>query len=145
MAQSRPPGPLGMNLSFAKIATNGLGLAPPLNRRSRRGASPPGPVGLHLTWVPLVAAPGAVVPGPAPSTGKALIVVGTGHDGIKKGVRYSSDAHFDQAIRDLFAPHVAGLTVTLKHVKSAKEMKDLIESDTWEVVAYFGHGVENQM
>src|SRR5262249_40534149 len=29
--------------------------------------------------------------------------------------------------------------------KSAKEMKELIESDTWDVVAYFGHGVENQM
>ena len=145
MALSRQPGPIGINLSFAKITTDGSGLAPHIGRRARRGASSPGPVGLHVAWVPLVGAPGAVVPGTTPSNGRALIVVGTGHDSVKKGVRYSDDAHFDQAIRDLFAPHTAGLTVTLKHVKSAKEMKELIESDTWEVVAYFGHGVENQM
>jgi hypothetical protein len=145
MAQSRRPGPLGMNPGLAKIVTVSSGLASHNGRRSTRGVNPPGPVGLHLSWVPLVGAPGAVVPSPTSGKGQALIVVGTGHDGIKKGVRYSDDARFNQAILDLFAPHTAGLTVTLKHVKSAKEMKNLIESGTWEVVAYFGHGVENQM
>jgi hypothetical protein len=77
--------------------------------------------------------------------GKALIVVGTGHDDLKRGVRHSDDKHFNQAILDFFAPHTKGMNVTIRHVKSAKEMKQLIAGGSWDLVAYFGHGVVNQM
>jgi hypothetical protein len=87
------------------------------------------------------------VPEPATrqSSKKALIAIGTGHDGIKKGVRLNSDKYFDQSARNSFAPYTKGHDVHLVHVDSAKEMRDLIEGGTWNVVLYFGHGVENQM
>jgi len=118
----------------------------PLGNVPGGGAREPGPIGLHVWNSPIFAAPNTVAKAVnAASAGKALIVVGTGHDDLKKGVRYPDDKNFNQAILDFFAPQTKGLTVTIKHVKSAKEMKQLIASETWDVVAYFGHGVVNQM
>ena len=129
--RSRVPGPLGTNIVGAGV-------------RSRGGL--PGPVGLNVWSAPIFAAPGAVAKvANTGSGGRALIVVGTGHDDLKKDVRYPDDKHFNQAILDFFAPHTKGLTVTIKHVNSAKEMKRIVADGPWEVVAYFGHGVVNQM
>jgi hypothetical protein len=106
------------------------------------GGRVPGPIGRTL-WQK-----NSTLPEPAAtksSKPKALIVLGTGHDGIKKGVRLNSDKYFDKSARDSFAPYTKDHEVTLVHVDSAKEMRELIEGDTWNVVIYFGHGVENQM
>src|SRR5262249_13763457 len=40
-----------------------------------------------------------------------------------------------------FAALVKDHDVTLEHVRSASQMKALIESGTWDVVVYLGHGV----
>ena len=146
MTQARIPGPLGQspNSNTIEEPSNGLSVRP--GRRAPHGDTPPGPVGLHIWNAPIFAAPGAVAKVTnTGSGGKALIVVGTGHDDLKKNVRYPDDKHFNQAILDFFAPHTKGLTVTIKHVNSAKEMRDLIANGSWDVVAYFGHGVVNQM
>jgi hypothetical protein len=58
-------------------------------------------------------------------------------------VRLKGDDYFDKAARSSFAPYTTGHDVTIKHVQSAREMKQLIEGSTWDVVIYFGHGVEN--
>jgi hypothetical protein len=83
--------------------------------------------------------------GPPSAQPKALIIIGTGHDAIKQGVRLKSDTYFDQAARAAFAAYTSSHAVTLQHVDSAQGMRALIERGTWDVVIYFGHGVENQM
>ena len=139
MTQARIPGPLGQR-------TGGEAISIHPGRRLPQGDSPPGPVGLHVWNAPIFAAPNSVVKNVnTGSGGKALIVVGTGHHDLKRGVRHSDDKHFNQAILDFFAPHTKGMNVTIKHVKSAKEMKQLIARGSWDLVAYFGHGVVNQM
>lgn len=74
---------------------------------------------------------------------KALIVLGDGHDHIKQGVRLRSDTYFDKAAEASFAPYTKDHAVTIVHVTSAQHMKQVIEGGTWNVVIYFGHGVEN--
>jgi hypothetical protein len=146
MTQARIPGPLGHSPNNDVIETRSKGLSLRPGRRAPEGDRPPGPVGLYVWSAPIFAAPGAVAKVTnTGSGGKALIVVGTGHDDLKKGVRYPDDKHFNQAILEFFAPHTKGLSVTIKHVTSAKEMRDLIANGSWDVVAYFGHGVVNQM
>ena len=120
---ARTPGPL-------LIPTDGV------------GARAPGPIGTTL-WQKDSTLPAKTAT--KSSRNKALIILGTGHDSIKKGVRLKSDQYFDKAALGSFAPYTKDHDVTLVHVNSAKEMKDLIEKDTWNVVIYFGHGVENQM
>ena len=146
MTQSRIPGPLGRTPDADTIEARTIELSLRPGRRAPQADSPPGPVGLHIWSAPIFAAPGVVAKVTnTGSGGKALIVVGTGHDDLKKDVRYPDDKHFTQAILEYFAPHTKGLTVTIKHVNSAKEMKRLIAEGSWELVAYFGHGVVNQM
>jgi len=145
MTQARVPGPLGQTPD-GKLDASDSGSVLHLGRRVPYTSRSPGPVGQHIWSAPIFAAPGAVAKVTnTGSGGTALIVVGTGHDDVKKGVRYSDDKYFDQAILDFFAPHTKGLNVTIKHVTSAKEMRDLIANGFWDVVAYFGHGVVNQM
>jgi hypothetical protein len=134
MAQSRIPGPVGLN------QLNALNPGP----HPTGGRAIPGPIGLWFAPDDPTTSSGGGS-GSASSKLKALIVIGAGQDGIKKGVRLSGDEYFDKSARNSFAAYTANHDVTLKHVTSAKEMKDLIESDTWDVVIYFGHGVENQM
>ena len=146
MTQARIPGPVGRSSDGEAIEPRTIGLSLRPGRRAPQADSPPGPVGLHVWNSPIFAAPNTVAKAVNTAAGgKALIVVGTGHDDVKKGVRYSDDKHFDQAILDFFAPHTKGMNVTIKHVKSAKEMKQLIAGESWDLVAYFGHGVVNQM
>lgn len=111
------------------------------------GGRAPGPIGRTL-WdkqAPSPAPAAEVAAANQSSNPKALIVLGTGHDGIKKGVRLKTDDYFDKAALVSFAPYTKGHDVTIKHVKSAAEMKQLIGDGTWDVVIYFGHGVENEM
>ena len=146
MTQARIPGPLGGTPEGEAVEPRVIGPAMRPGRRPPQGDRPPGAVGLHVWSAPIFAAPGAVAKVTnTGSAGKALIVVGTGHDDLKKDVRFPDDKHFNQAILDFFAPHTTGLNVTIKHVTSAKEMKQLIAGGTWDLVAYFGHGVVNQM
>ena len=145
MTQARIPGPLGLTPDGGLNASNS-GAVLRLGRRVPYTNRSPGPVGLHIWSAPIFAAPGAVAKVTnTGSGGKALIVVGTGHDDLKRGVRHSDDKHFNQAILDFFAPHTKGMDVTIRHVQSAKEMKQLIAGGSWDLVAYFGHGVVNQM
>lgn len=58
-------------------------------------------------------------------------------------MRLKSDDYFDRAAQTTFAPYLTGTKVTIKHVNSAKEMWQVIAGGTWDVVIYFGHGVEN--
>jgi hypothetical protein len=134
MAQSGIPGPLGLNQLEA--------LNP--GHHPTKGRAIPGPTGLRFGPDDTTSSPNAGS-GSASSKPKALIVIGAGQDGIKKGVRFNSDDYFDKSARNSFAAYTADHDVTLRHVSTAQEMKDLIESDTWDVVIYFGHGVENQM
>ena len=146
MTQSRIPGPLGGSPDADTLEARAIGISLRPGRHSPQADSPPGPVGLHVWNSPIYAAPNSVTKAVnTASGGNALIVVGTGHDDLKKGVRHSDDKHFNQAILEFFAPHTKGMNVTIKHVKSAKEMKQLIAGGSWNLVAYFGHGVVNQM
>jgi hypothetical protein len=146
MTQSRIPGPLGQTPDADTLEPRSIGLSLRPGRRAPHADTPPGPVGLHVWNSPILAAPNTVAKAVnSGAGGKALIVVGTGHDDLKRGVRHSDDKHFNQAILDFFAPHTKGMDVTIKHVKSAKEMKQLIAGGSWDLVAYFGHGVVNQM
>ena len=146
MTQARIPGPLGQSPNGDAIEERSIGLSLRPGRRAPHGDRPPGPIGLYVWNTPIYAAPKSVAKAVnTGSGGKALIVVGTGHDDLKRGVRHSDDKHFNQAILDFFAPHTKGMNVTIKHVKSAKEMKQLIAGESWDLVAYFGHGVVNQM
>ena len=100
----------------------------------------PGPVGRTLwqkTGAPDVKAT-------SQSKSRALIVIGTGHDDLKKGVRFKADSFFDKAALNSFAPYTKGQEVKLVHVTSAAEMK-VIEGGPWDTGDLFGHGVENQM
>jgi hypothetical protein len=142
MAQARIPGSVGLkrnNLpAGARVLPNALGPGP----HSTKGGAAPGPIGLRLWQEDPTASPKA---GPTSSKPRALIIIGTGHDSIQKGVRLKGDTYFDKAALASFAAFTPSHDVTLRHVKSAKEMKELIEGGTWDVVIYFGHGVENQM
>jgi hypothetical protein len=141
MVQGRIPGPLGLQrrnagggvLAFPNVVDPGP--------QSTKGGAVPGPIGLYAWRDDPTASP----TGTTSAKPKALIIIGTGHDSIKKGVRFKSDDYFDRAARSSFAAYTPSHDVTLKHVDSAKEMTTLIESATWDVVIYFGHGVENEM
>jgi hypothetical protein len=141
MAQSRIPGSAGLNRNMATAHARDLpnALVP---RRSTKGGSAPGPIGLRLWQEDPGASPQG---GPTSPKPKALIIIGTGHDSIRSGVRFKDDSYFDKAALSSFAAYTPSHDVTLRHVKSAKEMKDLIAGGTWDVVIYFGHGVENMM
>src|SRR5918994_1014005 len=146
MTQARIPGPLGHSPNSDAIETRSKEMSLRPGRPGPQGDRPPGPIGLHVWKGPIYAAPNSVAKVVnTGSGGKALIVIGTGHDDLKRGVRHSDDKYFNQAILEFFAPRTKGLSVTIKHVTSAKEMKQLIASELWDVVAYFGHGVVNQM
>lgn len=138
MAQFRVPGPIGFDGGgFHRGSVGRTDLLGPASGEQ------PGPIGRTL-WQKQ--SPG---PSPAPTTkaarGRALIVIGTGHDGIKKGVRRKGDDWFDKAALGSFGSFTTGLDVKLVHVDSADAMKAAIENGPWDVVVYFGHGVENQM
>src|SRR6187455_1672721 len=99
MTQARIPGPLGQSTDGAEIEARSTGLALRPGRRSPHGDKPPGPIGLHVWNSPISAAPNSVTKAVNnASGGNALIVVGTGHDDLKRGVRHSDDKHFNQAI-----------------------------------------------
>jgi hypothetical protein len=134
MAQSGIPGPTGLNQIKALY----------LGHHPTKGRAVPGPTGLRFGPDDQTTTSN-VGSGSPSSKPKALIIIGAGQDGIKKGVRFKGDDYFDKAAHNSFAAYTADHDVTLRHVSSAQEMKDLIESDTWDVVIYFGHGVENQM
>lgn len=141
MAQFRMPGSLGFKYALPpSFTTRARDLD--VQARHPKGGVIPGAVGRTL-WQKQSNAPAPVAT--KTSSPKALIIIGTGHDGIKKGVRLKSDTYFDKAAHTSFAPYTKGYDVTLKHVESAQEMKRLISGDKWDVVIYFGHGVENQM
>jgi hypothetical protein len=142
MAQARIPGSLGLERNKAPAGARDLPNVLGPGRHSTKGGAAPGPIGLRLWQEDPTASPKA---GPTSSKPKALIVIGTGHDSIKKGVRFTGDTYFDKAALASFAAYTPSHDVTLRHVKSAKEMKELIEGGTWDVIIYFGHGVENQM
>jgi RHS repeat-associated protein len=79
---------------------------------------------------------------PSGLDGTALIIIGAGPEEISKGMDPSKEA-FDKAVTGMFAQQTKGLRVTIKHVKSASEMTQLIRSGSWNTVAYFGHGFDN--
>jgi hypothetical protein len=141
MAQGRIPGSAGLNRNNATARARDLpnALVP---GRSTKGGAAPGPIGLRLWQEDPAASPQG---GPTSPKPKALIIIGTGHDSIRSGVRFKDDSYFDKAALSSFAAYTPSHVVTLRHVKSAKEMKELIAGGTWDVVIYFGHGVENMM
>jgi hypothetical protein len=99
MTQARIPGPLGGTTNGDTIEAPPAGLALRPGRRTPQGDRPPGPIGLHIWSAPIFAAPGAVAKVTNTGSGsKALIVVGTGHDDLKKGVRHTDDKHFNEEI-----------------------------------------------
>lgn len=141
MAQSRFPGPIGLDgLLLENGAHHGSGVTG-LDIPGTKGGAIPGGVG-HTLWQKQSDLPASSPPTKS-SSPSALIIIGTGHDHIKQGVRLKSDDYFDKAAQTTFAPYLTGAKVTVKHVSSAKEMKDVIAGGTWDVVIYFGHGVEN--
>lgn len=141
MVQSRLPGPIGLDgLLFENGLHHQAGVRG-LDLPASKGGALPG--GLeHTLWQKQSDVPSST-PAVKSSTPSALIVIGTGHDHIKKGVRLKSDDYFDRAAQTTFAPYLNGAKVTVKHVSSAKELKQVIAGGTWDVVIYFGHGVEN--
>ncbi len=139
MTRARLPGPLGSIAADTGLDPESEPWIGETDSSTHRGAR--GPVGLQLN-LPVFAAPNLGKTGGAKS--RALIVIGTGHASIKSGVRLKSDKYFDKAALTSFGPYTKGHSVTLRHVNSAAQMKKLIESDSWDVVIYFGHGVENQ-
>jgi hypothetical protein len=141
MTAGRVPGPLGAGHDgiandFLTNRVHRIG-----SGATRQGAVP-GPLGQHFY---ADKAGGSGGP-PAPLVGKkrALIVIGAGQEQLKKGMgRAGTNENLDAAARSAFAPFTKDLDVTLRHVKNAKEMKDLIGIHTWDVVVYFGHGYVN--
>ena len=131
MAQARIPGSVGPKRN--NVPANALGPGP----HSTKGGAAPGPIGLRPWQEDPTASPKA---GPASSKPRALIIIGTGHDSIRQGVRLKDDTYFDKAALASFAAFTPSHDVTLRHVRSAKELKELIEGGTWDVVIYFGHG-----
>ena len=75
--------------------------------------------------------------------GKGLIIVGAGQEQLTQNMQDPGDKAFDAAIKGMFGAQMKGLNVTIKHVKSAAEMTQLLKSGSWDAVAYFGHGVVN--
>jgi hypothetical protein len=140
MVLPRTPGPIGLDRRDSDA--DWVGRHDVLDRA--RG-EPEGPLGRTL-WQKKSTPDTA--PGPAPAgqaKGRALIVIGTGHDSIKQGVRFKTDEYFNKAALASFARYTGSHQVTLLHVDSAAAMKRAIENGPWDVVIYFGHGVENQM
>jgi hypothetical protein len=139
MALARTPGPIGLHrpgYDADWAGRNGV--------LDRARGEPPGPLGGTL-WQKKSQTP---EPAPAPAgqaKGRALIVIGTGHDSIKQGVRLKTDEYFNKAALASFAAYTGSHAVKLVHVNSAAAMKKVIENGPWDVVIYFGHGVENQM
>jgi hypothetical protein len=138
MVLPRTPGPIGLDRRDHDADRSGRNdvLDP------TRG-EPSGPLGRTL-WQKKST---DTAPDPTPAgqaQGRALIVIGTGHDSIKQGVRFKTDEYFDKAALASFAAYYGSHKVTLVHVDSAAAMKKVIENGPWDVVIYFGHGVENQ-
>jgi hypothetical protein len=140
MALPRTPGPIGLDRQgYDPDGTSRNGVL------DRARGEPQGPLGRTL-WQKKSAPDTAPDPAPAgQAKGRALIVIGTGHDSIKQGVRFKTDEYFDKAALTSFAAYTGSHQVTLVHVDSAAAMKKVIENGPWDVVIYFGHGVENQM
>jgi hypothetical protein len=141
MVQSRIPGPIGLDGMLSEAGPHHQSGVKGLDIPATKGGATPGGLGRTL-WQKQSGLPASPPPIKS-SSPSALIVIGTGHDHIKKGVRFKSDDYFDKAAQTTFAPHLTGAKVTIKHVSSAREMKDVIAGGTWDVVIYFGHGVEN--
>jgi hypothetical protein len=139
MALPRTPGPIGLDRQgYDPDGTSRNGVL------DRARGEPQGPLGRTL-WQKKSAPDTAPDPAPAgQAKGRALIVIGTGHDSIKQGVRFKSDDYFNKAALASFAAYTGSHQVKLVHVDSAAAMKKEIENGPWDVVIYFGHGVENQ-
>lgn len=141
MVQSRLPGPIGLDGLLSENGLNPQTGGRGLDLPAAKGGALPG--GLeHTLWQKQSDVP-VTDPAIKSSPSSALIVIGTGHDHIKEGVKFTSNHHFDKAAQTTFAPYLTKAKVTVKHVSSAKEMKQVIAGGTWDVVIYFGHGVEN--
>lgn len=135
MTGSRPPGPIG---SPGVLDHFDPGEGTELFQLPHDAT--PGPIGLALSPV-VFASPKTPA---SKAVGRALIVIGAGHDDLADGVRYKGKKYFRQAALGVFDPYTKGHDVTLKFVTSAKDMTKLLEGDTWNVVLYFGHGVLNR-
>jgi hypothetical protein len=98
----------------------------------------PGPAGLRL--VPQGSTTPTKQAQAAPAKATALIIVGAGHDDIRKGVRFKSNKYFKKAALHSFKKYTKSHDTKIVFVKSAPEMTKLLESQPWDVVIYFGHG-----
>src|SRR5262245_50061845 len=116
MAAGKVPGPQGLGLRVVETFR--------LPNDIRRGAVP-GPVGLRRC-----ADKGGSGGGHAATAKpRAVIIIGAGQDDIKLGVRHADTKHFDQAARETFGKYFGAerYAVTVKHVKSPKEMTAALE------------------
>ena len=73
---------------------------------------------------------------------KALVLVGDDLT-FRKGVKHNNNKMLNKALRKLFVSYISGFTLKIVYVKTNEAMLSEIESNSWDAVIYFGHGVTN--